>query len=43
MLADKKQLLWDDPEARLKEFQAAFGENLGQLDADFVRQMQKVR
>ena len=43
MLADKKQLLWDDPEARLKEFQAAFGENLGQLDADFVRQMQKMR
>ena len=35
MLADKKPLLWDDPQARLKEFQAAFGDNLGQLDTDF--------
>jgi hypothetical protein len=42
MLSEKKQLLWDDPEARLKEFQAAFGDNLTQLDADFLRQMQKV-
>jgi hypothetical protein len=43
MLADKRPLLWDDPQARLKEFQTAFGDNLGQLDADFLRQMQKVR
>ncbi len=43
MLSEKKQLVWDDPQARIKEFQAAFGENLGQLDADFLRQMQKVR
>jgi hypothetical protein len=43
MLAEKKQLLWDDPDARIKEFQAAFGDNLGQLDADFVRQIQKLR
>ncbi len=43
MLAQKKQFFWDDPAARLKEFQAAFGDNLGQLDADFVRQMQKLR
>jgi hypothetical protein len=43
MLAEKKQLLWDDPAARIKEFQAAFGDNLGQLDADFVRQIQKLR
>lgn len=41
-LSQKKELLWDDPETRLREFQAAFGENLGQLDADFVRQMRKV-
>jgi hypothetical protein len=43
MLSEKKQLVWDDPETRIKEFQAAFGENLGQLDADFLRQMQKAR
>ena len=29
MLSEKKQLFWDDPEIRLKEFQAAFGDNLG--------------
>ncbi|MBI3838648.1 MAG: DUF1570 domain-containing protein [Planctomycetia bacterium] len=43
MLSEKQQMLWDDPQSRLKEFQAAFGDNLGQLDADFLRQMQKVR
>lgn len=43
MLSEKKQLIWDDPETRLKEFQAAFGDNLGELDADFVRQTQKLR
>ena len=43
MLSQKKPLLWDEPEARLKEFQEAFGDNLGQLDAEFLRQMQKVR
>jgi hypothetical protein len=43
MLAQKPQLVWDDPETRLAEFQAAFGENLGQLEADFLRQTQKLR
>jgi hypothetical protein len=43
MLSEKKQLFWDDPQTRLKEFQAAFGDDLGQLDGDFVRQMQKLR
>lgn len=43
MLAEKPPLVWDDPQERLREFQAAFGENLGALDADFLRQMQKVR
>jgi hypothetical protein len=42
-LSEKGQLRWDDPQTRVKEFQAAFGDNLGQLDADFLRQMQKVR
>ena len=43
MLSEKKQLIWDDPETRLREFQAAFGADLNQLDADFVRQIQKLR
>ncbi len=42
-LAEKKPLIWDDPQARLQEFRAAFGEDLGALDTDFVRQMQKLR
>ena len=41
MLSEKKQLLWDDAETRLREFRQAFGD-LDQLDADFVRQMSKV-
>ncbi|HEY2893170.1 MAG TPA: DUF1570 domain-containing protein [Pirellulales bacterium] len=43
MLGRKGQMLWDDPATRLREFQEAFGDNLAQLDADFLRQMQKVR
>jgi hypothetical protein len=43
MLAQKKELLWDDPDTRVKEFQEYFGENLGQLDADFLRQIERVR
>jgi hypothetical protein len=43
MLAEKKPLLWDEPEARMREFQAAFGDDLGRLDADFLRQVQKIR
>ncbi|HTU27671.1 MAG TPA: DUF1570 domain-containing protein [Pirellulales bacterium] len=41
MLSEKRQLLWDDPTERRKEFQAAFGD-LSRLDADFLRQMQRV-
>jgi hypothetical protein len=41
MLSEKKQFYWDDPKTRLREFQSAFGD-LGQLDADFLKQMQKV-
>jgi len=42
MLREKRQLLWDDPSERKKEFQAAFGNDLSRLDADFLRQMQRV-
>ena len=40
-MSEKKQLIWDDAETRLREFQKAFGD-LGQLDAEFVKQMAKV-
>jgi len=43
LLADKGPLVWDDPATRLKEFQAAFGDDLKRLDADFVRYMGRVR
>jgi Protein of unknown function (DUF1570) len=43
MLSRKKELLWDDPQTRINEFQAAFGDNLGELDTDFLRQIQKLR
>ena len=42
MLSEKRQLLWDDPAERRKEFEAAFGDDLSRLDADFLRQMQRV-
>jgi Protein of unknown function (DUF1570) len=41
-LSQKRQLLWDDPAERRKEFQAAFGD-LVHLDADFLRQIERVR
>jgi hypothetical protein len=43
MLSEKPQLVWDTPDARLKEFRAAFGDDLARLETDFLRQMQKVR
>jgi hypothetical protein len=42
-LSTKKPLVWDKPADRLQEFRAAFGDDLEALDADFVRQMQKLR
>ncbi len=42
-LAAKQPLLWDDPEARLREFRDAFGSDLDELDADFLRHVDKLR
>jgi hypothetical protein len=42
-LSEKPQLVWDDPQTRLAEFRSAFGDDLGRLDVDFLRYMQKVR
>lgn len=43
MLAEKRPFIWSEPEERLKEFQTHFGDNLRDLEADFVRNMQQVR
>jgi hypothetical protein len=43
MLSEKKPLLWDEPENRIQQFKAAFGENLQALDTEFLRYMAKVR
>ncbi len=42
-LAEKQPLLSDDPQAKIEEFKQAFGNNLEQLDLEFVRQMSKVK
>ena len=42
-LATKPPLIEDGPDARLAEFQKAFGDNLQQLDAEFLRYMSTVR
>ena len=38
-LAKKQPMVWDDPDARLGEFQSTFGSDLKVLDADFLRFM----
>jgi hypothetical protein len=43
MLSAKSPLIWDKPETRLKEFKEAFGDDLAQLDAEFVRYMNRLR
>lgn len=42
-LSEKTPLIWDEPETRIREFKAAFGEDLHALDAEFLRYMGKVR
>jgi hypothetical protein len=42
LMSKKKPLLTDDPQTKIDEFKNVFG-NLEQLDAEFVRQMGKVR
>lgn len=43
MLSAKKRLIYDEPAERLTQFQAVFGDDLQQLDREFLRYMQKVR
>lgn len=42
-LSQKPQLVWDDPATRILEFQQAFGDEVDELDAEFLRYMGKVR
>jgi len=37
LLSRKRPLFYDDPETRLREFKAAFGDDLEKLDAELVR------
>jgi Protein of unknown function (DUF1570) len=41
-LATKQPLIWDEPEGRLADFKAAFGDKLPALDADFLRFMRSL-
>ncbi len=42
-MAAKKTLFFDKPEQRVKQFQAAFGDDLEKLDGEFLKFMQKVK
>ncbi len=42
-LADKEPLVWDTPEQRIKDFQAAFGQDLGKLDAQFLKYLRSTK
>ena len=42
-LSQKQPLIYDEPEDRVQQFKAAFGENLEKLNADFLRYMSGVR
>ena len=43
LLSEKEVLIWDDKEARLADFKKAFGDDMGRLDAEFVRYMMGLR
>lgn len=42
-LSQKPPLVWNKPEERLEEFRAAFGEDLEQLDEEFLRYFARLR
>ncbi len=43
VMAAKKTLIFDKPETRVSQFQAAFGDDLDKLDSDFVKFVQKLK
>lgn len=42
-MAAKQPLVFDSPDERLKEFKAAFGQDLAALETDFLRYIERVR
>jgi len=42
-LSQKKPLLYDDPQERIEQFKRFFGEDLEQLNAEFLRYLRSVR
>ena len=42
-ISTKPPLIWDKPQQRLAEFQAAFGEDLAKLDREFLRYLSRLR
>jgi hypothetical protein len=42
-IARKPQLMWTEPDGRLQEFRAAFGDDLNRLDHEFIRFMRRVK
>lgn len=42
-LSQKPALVWNDPDERLAEFRAVFGENLEELDQEFLRYFARLR
>jgi len=43
LLAEKRPLFYDEPQQRVAEFKKIFGDDLDTLDADFRRQMSRLR
>lgn len=43
LLAGKPRLVFDKPEERLAEFRAAFGEDLGRLDAELLKHVKRLK
>jgi hypothetical protein len=42
-LSQKEPLVYDSPQERVEQFQAVFGTELEELDAEFLRFMRNVR
>jgi hypothetical protein len=42
-MAEKRPFIYDGPERRVQEFEAAFGVDVETLDAEFLRQISRLR
>ena len=42
-LSQKSPLVWDEPGTRIKEFRAAFGDDLTKLDAEFIKHVRQLK